>query len=132
MFRFLIVKLQGNALLQSGLIILLWLASDLVVKILQLPISGGILGLGIVLFLLMTQSIKINNIKKGADLLIKDMLLFFIPAVLALLEHHELLGILGIKILFVIVLSTITVMLVTAAVVDYCYHWRTIHAKPAQ
>jgi holin-like protein len=126
------LKLQCNAVLQSGLIILFWLASDLVVKNLKLPISGGILGLGIVLLLLMTQSIKINTIKKGADLLIKDMLLFFIPAVLALLEHHELLGILGIKILFVIVLSTITVMLVTAAVVDYCYHWRTVHATPAQ
>jgi holin-like protein len=56
------------------------------------------------------------------------MLLFFIPSVLALLEHHELLGFLGLKILFVIVLSTTAVMLVTAVVVDYCYHWRTAHA----
>ncbi|MDF1930851.1 hypothetical protein PGH45_13280 [Legionella pneumophila] len=38
-------------------------------------------------------------------------------------------GLLGLKILFIILLSTITVMLVTALVVDYCYRWRTHHAK---
>jgi holin-like protein len=51
------------------------------------------------------------------------MLLFFVPAVLALLDHNELLGLMGLKILAVIIVSTIMVMSVTALTVDLCYRW---------
>lgn len=84
--------------------------------------------MGIVLLLLMTKHLQLDNIKSGAQLLLADMLLF-IPAVLAVLEHKEFIGLLGLKIFFVIVLSTLAVMLITALVVDYCYHWRNNHAK---
>ncbi|KGP64386.1 murein hydrolase transporter LrgA [Legionella norrlandica] len=124
------IKLQQSSLLQAGLVCLFWLASEILVNLARLPISGGIFGLGIVLLLLATKRLKLDNIRRGAELLFADMLLFFIPAVLAILEHHEFIGLLGLKILFVISISTTAVMLVTAIVVDYCYHWRTDHAKP--
>lgn len=130
MIRYISSKIQQSALLQAGLVCLFWLACELTANFINLPFSGGILGLGIVLVLLMTTRIKLDSIKKGAALLLGDMLLFFIPIVLAILEHHEFLGLLGLKILFIILLSTIAVMLVTALVVDYCYHWRIGYAKP--
>lgn len=124
------IKLQHNSLFQIGLVCLFWVVSEILVSLVKLPLSGGILGLGIVLLLLATKRLKLDNIRRGAELLLADMLLFFIPAVLAILEHHEFIGLLGLKILFVILLSTMVVMLVTATVVDYCYHWRADHAKP--
>ncbi|KTD02909.1 CidA/LrgA family protein [Fluoribacter gormanii] len=129
MIRYITLKIQQCSLLQVSLVCLFWLASELIVHFFKLPFSGGIFGLGVVLLLLATKRLTLNLIKHGAELILADMLLFFIPAVLALLEHHEFIGILGLKILFVILLSTLCVMLVTATVVDYCYHWRTDRAK---
>ncbi|MCW8387698.1 CidA/LrgA family protein [Fluoribacter dumoffii] len=123
------LKIQQNSIFQVGLIVLFWVASELVVKLAKLPVPGGVLGLGIVLSLLMTRRIRLDNIKRGTELLLGDMLLFFIPAVLAIIEHQELLSMLGLKILFIILSSTFFVMLVTAIVVDYCYHWRTKHVS---
>ncbi|HGI8210136.1 TPA: CidA/LrgA family protein [Legionella pneumophila] len=122
-------KIQQNSFFQIVLVGLFWLASELLLKLVKLPLSGGILGLGIVLLLLATNCLKLNRIRRGAELLLANMLLFFIPGVLAILEHRKFIGLLGLKILFIILLSTITVMLVTALVVDYCYRWRTHHAK---
>jgi holin-like protein len=51
------------------------------------------------------------------------MLLFFVPAVLALLDHRELMGMLGLKIFAIILISTTAVMCVTALTVDLCYRW---------
>lgn len=128
MFQFLKDKIHNHPFLQGGIILLIWLACESFVKSMKIPISGGILGFAITLLLLKTHFINLHSIRKGAGLFIKDMLLFFIPAVLKLLEYHEFVGILGLKILLVIALSTIAVMIVTAVVVDFCYHWRTNHA----
>ena len=129
MNKYITSKIQQNSLLQVGLVCLFWLSSELIVHFLKLPFSGGIFGLGMVLLLLATKRLTLNLIKHGAELILTDMLLFFIPAVLALLEHHEFIGLLGLKILFVILLSTLCVMLVTGTIVDYCYHWRTDRVK---
>jgi holin-like protein len=67
--------------------------------------------------------------KRGADWLLAEMLLFFVPAVLALLDHREFLGLLGLKILAIIVLSTTMVMGVTALTVDLCYRWSDGHDR---
>ncbi|ARB93047.1 CidA/LrgA family protein [Legionella longbeachae] len=122
--------IRQNSLFQVLLVLIFWFASDLVVKLIKLPVSGGVLGLGIVLLLLVTKHLQLDSIRFGAQLLLADMLLFFIPAVLAVLEHQEFAGLLGLKIFFVIVLSTLSVMLITALVVDYCYRWRKSHANP--
>ncbi len=44
------------------------------------------------------------------------------------LDHREFLGLLGLKILIVILVGTATVMGVTALTVDLCYRWRSRHA----
>jgi holin-like protein len=49
------------------------------------------------------------------------MVLFFVPAVLAVLDHRELLGLVGLKVIGVIVGSTLAVTGVTGLTVDLCY-----------
>jgi putative effector of murein hydrolase LrgA (UPF0299 family) len=46
------------------------------------------------------------SIRRGATWFISDMPLFFVPAVLAVLDHRELLGALGLKIVATILGST--------------------------
>ena len=89
--------------------------------------------LGAVLLLLVTRSLSATGLRRGAQWLLAGLLLFFVPAVLAVLDHREFLGLMGLKILCVIVLSTALVMLVTASVVDAWCRWRERHgvAEPA-
>jgi holin-like protein len=45
-----------------------------------------------------------------AEWFISDMVLFFVRAVLAVLDHRELLGLVGLKVLGVVLCSTLAVM----------------------
>jgi holin-like protein len=98
-----------------------WLAGEGFVRLVGLPLPGGIVGMALVLALLLSGRISLFSMKRGAEWFLAEMLLFFVPAVLAVLEHQELLGMLGVKIMAVILVGTLTVMTVTALTVDMCY-----------
>lgn len=103
---------------QVILVILAWGIAEFCVRTLRLPVSGGVLGLGFLLSLLLAGVVPLRSIKRGADWLLAEMSLFFVPAVLAVLDHRELLGSLAAKAVLVIVGSTAAVMAVTALLVE--------------
>jgi holin-like protein len=116
-------RLRSSRLLQIGLLLGFWLLGELVVRAIHLPIPGAIVGLFILIALLASGRISVLTVRSGARWFLAEMLLFFVPAVLAVLDHPELMGMLGLKILAVILLGTLTVMLVTAATIDICYRF---------
>ncbi|HWK44336.1 MAG TPA: CidA/LrgA family protein [Stellaceae bacterium] len=111
--------------LQIVLLVGFWLAGDLLVRATGLPLPGGIVGMLIVLALLGSRWLSLDSMRRGAEWFLAEMLLFFVPAVLAVLDHQEFLGWLGLKIMAVILLGTVMVMSVTALTVDLCYRWRS-------
>jgi holin-like protein len=113
-----------NEPLQLGLLLAFWLAGHSVVKLAGLPVPGGVVGMLMVLLLFATRRLSVLSIRRGAEWFISDMVLFFVPAVLAVLDHRELLGFVGLKVLAVIVGSTLAVMGVTGLTVDLCYRRR--------
>lgn len=117
---------------QIGLILGFWLIGEFAVKATGLPIPGGIFGLFIVFGLLVTNQISIRSVERGARWFLGEMLLFFVPAVLVVLDHPEFVGILGLKILAVIALGTIIVMTVTAVFVELTYMYMMRKAKEGQ
>ena len=119
--------IQRNVWLQLGVVLACWLAGESLARALSLPIPGAILGLAIILVLLARRRLSAVSLRRGAEWLLADMLLFFVPAVLAVLNHPEFLGLTGLKILFVILASTVAVMITTALVVDGAYRWRAAH-----
>lgn len=120
---------RHSAILQAAVVIAVWLLGEAAVRIAHLPLPGALVGLGLLTLLLATRRLKLANIERGAKLLLADLLLFFVPAVLVVLNHREFLGLVGLKILAVILTSTATVMLVTAFAVDRCYRWRLAHVR---
>jgi holin-like protein len=114
---------------QIGLLLAFWLLGEAVARVTRLPVPGGIIGLLIVLALLATRRLSIVSMRRGAEWFLGDMLLFFIPAALAVVTHRELLGLLGVKILAIICFGTLVVMAVTAVTVDICYRWRLAHVS---
>ncbi|MEQ4617547.1 MAG: CidA/LrgA family protein [Corticimicrobacter sp.] len=121
--------IHRSAPLQLGIVLLFWLAGEGLVRLAGLPLPGGIIGLALLLLLLVTRRLSVISMRRGAEWLLADMLLFFVPAVLAVLDHRELFGLIGLKILFVILCSTIIVMTVTALAVDACYRWSLRHVR---
>lgn len=116
-------------ILQATLVLAAWLAGEALARLFAIPLPGGVLGFAMLLALLLTRRVSASGLKEGADWFLADMLLFFVPAVLAVLDHPEFLGPTGLKLVFVILASTTLVMLVTASVVDWCYRWKDAHAN---
>lgn len=100
-----------------------WLLGEAITRIGGVPLPGGIIGLGLLLMLLIMRRVSTVSMRRGAGWFLSDMLLFFVPAVLAVLDHPELFGLTGLKILFVILTSTALVMIATAITVDRCWKY---------
>lgn len=120
--------IRRSTLLQIAIVLAFWAAGEALVRLAGVPLPGGIVGLAILFLLLATRRLSAPSMRRGANWFIADMLLFFVPAVLAVMDHREFLGLVGVKILFVILSSTFAVMLVSAFAVDRCYRWRTARA----
>ncbi|AUG09892.1 CidA/LrgA family protein [Pseudomonas sp. S09G 359] len=91
------------------------------------PIPGGVVGLGLLLATFATGLVKPAALQLGAGVLMAEMLLFFIPALMSLLDYGGLLRNDGWRILLVIAVSTLAVMLVTAFTVELVCRWRLRH-----
>lgn len=114
-------QMHTNRLLQIALLATFWLAGETIARALALPVPGGVIGMVLVLALLASGRLRAVSMRGGARFLLAEMLLFFVPAVLALLDHREFVGLLGLKIFAVILVGTLAVMSATALAVDFGY-----------
>ncbi|HJV49448.1 MAG TPA: CidA/LrgA family protein [Geothrix sp.] len=104
-------------------LVALWWGSDQVVHGLHLPLPGSVLGLGLLVLLLRTGLLPLAWIKEGADWLLAEMLLFFIPAVVAVVQYPSVILRAGWQLLVVILVGTVGVMVGTALVVERVFRW---------
>src|SRR5262245_23578402 len=120
--------LHRSRLLQIALLSAFWLFGEVLARELRLPVPGAILGLAMMPALLASGRLNPASLARGASWLLAEMLLFFVPAVMVLLDHRELLGALGLKLMVVILLGCLLVMAGTALTVDLCHRWRNRRA----
>lgn len=111
-----------SRILQIALITALWFIAQEISLWSHLPIPGGVIGLFLVLILLYFNLLSIRSLALGAEWFLAEMLLFFIPAVPAVLNHQEFFGWMGLKILAIIILGTIIVIIGTAIIVDFSFY----------
>ncbi|TVY00512.1 CidA/LrgA family protein [Cohnella terricola] len=90
--------------------VLLAKGSDVVVQYAHLPVPGSLLGIAILFALLRAKAIKPNWVDLGSKWLLAEMLLFFIPATIRIIDYKKLVLSSGIQIMGTIVLSTLIVM----------------------
>jgi holin-like protein len=103
---------------QSGLLAVVWYAADFIVRRLGLPVPGGVIGLIAMLALLFSGGLPARWIKSGADWLLSDMLLFFIPAAVAAVQYGGLFREDGWRLALVVVAGTLMVMVAVAFAVE--------------
>ncbi|QCP51419.1 CidA/LrgA family protein [Trinickia violacea] len=107
----------GKIALQTAAIAAVWSVADFVVRRTGLPVSGGVLGLGLLLVLLF-GGVATRWVEDGANWLLSDMLLFFIPATIAAVKYGGLFEQDGWRLALVIVAGTVSVMVAVACAVD--------------
>lgn len=99
-----------------GQIILLCVFSlimNKLVEVLHWKIPGSILGIIVIFILLQTKIIRLEWIELGAKWLLAELLLFFIPSAVGIIKYQHILVDNGVRVVFVIILSTVVVMACT-------------------
>ncbi|MCF7642925.1 MAG: murein hydrolase transporter LrgA [Pseudomonadales bacterium RIFCSPHIGHO2_12_FULL_40_16] len=107
------LKKLNTASYQIIIILAVWSCAYVLQKLLNLPVASGVLGFFLLLFLLEMKWLKLAHVERGADLLLAELLLFFIPPVVGVIQYQDLLIASGWQILLVILISTALVMMVS-------------------
>ena len=104
---------------QVGVLIAAWWLSDAAASALHLPFSGGVVGLFVLVALLLAGWVRPAAIELGANWLLANMLLFFIPLVVSVVQFTQLLKSQGVMLFVNIGLGFASVMLATAFTVEW-------------
>jgi len=112
----------SRTLLQILLLILIWLAAVQLSSHWLHALPPTVTGIALALSLLGLGLVRREWLADGAGWLLREMLLFFIPVVIAVLQYRDVLDGKLLAILLVILGSTACVMVATALAVDLT--WR--------
>ena len=113
------LQIPVQVLLYAGLFVF----AQYLVSWLHLPLPANLVGMVLMLALIVCRVIPLNWIRAGARWLLAEMLLFFVPAVVAVVNYTQLLLVDGWRIFAVIAISTLMVLGATACVVDKVYRY---------
>lgn len=98
---------------QVALLFLFARLMNLIVEVLHIKIPGSILGIIVIFALLYFKVIKLEWIELGALWLLAELLLFFVPSAVGIMNYGEILKNFGPSILLVVLISTFVVMVST-------------------
>ena len=126
------LKKLNTASCQIIIILAVWSCAEVLQKLLNLPVASGVLGFFLLLFLLEMKWLKLAYVERGADLLLAELLLFFIPPVVGVIQYQDLLITSGWKILLVILISTALVMMVSVYSVRLLLKQPELNQEPKQ
>lgn len=112
-------SMKKSILFQLLFIVVIWYGCVFLMNAVGWGQLGGVVGLVVLWMLLIHDWVRLDSVQAGAGFLMRHMLLFFIPAVLVILDHKELLGWIGVKLFFIILVGTVVVMLSTALTVEW-------------
>jgi holin-like protein len=105
--------------LQVLALVAAWYAADRAAAWLGLPFSGGVVGLMVMIALLLSGVLRPSAISHGADWLLSNMLLFFVPLVVSVVQFTGLLEAQGVRLFLAIGIGFTCVMLATAFTVEW-------------
>lgn len=91
----------------------------IIAQVFKLPIPGTILGMLLLFILLYTKVLKVSSIERAANFLLLNMTIFFLPPSVELLDTMYLLKNGTLKIVFLVIFSTLLTMVITAKTVEF-------------
>lgn len=101
---------------QFGIILFISLLGELLRIVIPLPIPASVYGLVLMLVALTTGILKVQQVKEASAFLIEIMPVMFIPAGVGLLKSWPALQPIWIPVMFIVIVTTVLVMVVTGKV----------------
>lgn len=98
---------------QVALLFLFARFMNLIAEVLHINIPGSILGIIVIFALLHFKIIKLEWIEIGALWLLAELLLFFVPSAVGIMNYGDILAEFGTSIILVVLISTFVVMVST-------------------
>ncbi|MDY0409897.1 CidA/LrgA family protein [Virgibacillus soli] len=86
--------------------------------VLSLPIPGSMFGLLLLFLALSFRIVKIEWVEQGASWLMAELLLFFVPSAVGIVNYQQIMSMQGLEIVLLITISTIIVMGLTGLTAD--------------
>ncbi len=104
---------------QIGGLLGISLLGNKITQVFDLHFPGSILGILFIFLLLEAKIISLEWVETGANLLIAELILFFIPSAVGVVQYKQLIITNGASFGFVIFLSTVTVMISTGLLAEF-------------
>lgn len=82
------------------------------------PIPASMYGLLLLFLALLFHIVKLEWVEKGAGWLMAELLLFFVPSAVGIVNYQQIISLQGLEIVVLITVSTIIVMGLTALTAD--------------
>lgn len=98
------------------------MVGELLNTLVPLPVPAGVYGLFLLLGLLCTKIIKLEDVSATGNLLLDLMPVMFVPAAVGLLEKYTELTAILVPFLVISALSTLVVMTVTGKTTEWILH----------
>jgi holin-like protein len=92
------------------------------------PIPASMIGLILLFIALLLKIVKLEWVEQGGKWLLAELLLFFVPSAVGIVNYKEILGWQGVETVGLIIFSTIMVMGTTAFVAEKLYNWKRSNA----
>ncbi|GGM35689.1 holin-like protein CidA [Paraliobacillus quinghaiensis] len=84
----------------------------------SIPLPASMIGLVLLFLALYFKIIKLEWVEQGANWLMAELLLFFIPSAVGIVNYNEIASWQGVEVILIIGVSTFIVMSLTAVIAD--------------
>nr|WP_227515673.1 CidA/LrgA family protein [Acinetobacter qingfengensis] len=115
------LQLLFKVIAQLVLLSVFWWLGCLLHQFVFHNISAGILGMFILLLCLFTGLIKLEWVELGSQAILKELVLFFLPVVVAVVQYKSLFLKEGWQLILSIGVGTMLVMVSTSLCIHYLY-----------
>jgi holin-like protein len=99
-----------HILIQVGFLWGISIAANALATAVHSPIPGSIVGFVVLFLLLKFKVVKLSWVDRGGDFLLDNLLLFFIPAAVGIVQYGQLVRVDGVRLVGLILTSIVLVM----------------------
>ncbi|MDQ0218803.1 CidA/LrgA family holin-like protein [Peribacillus cavernae] len=112
----------GIIILQIGFIHLFLFLGAAIKNFIPVPVPASMIGLLLLLIALLLKIVKLEWIEQGGNWLLAELLLFFIPSAVGIVNYDEIFSLQGAESVLLIGVSTFIVMGATAFTAEKMYN----------
>ncbi len=103
---------------EFALILIITFIGEFISKVFSLSLPGSVIGMLFLLALLLTKIIRLEQIELVSNFFLDNLAFFFLPAGVGIISAFSLLKGNTFKIIFIIVISTLVVLITTALTIE--------------